>query len=297
MPRSPAVVPAATRITMCSQPGSTPGGLAPYVTSQTRIEPGEVDHVDTAGRYSGRRRGEAAVSAWSWAIMLLGFQSRRPRASPDTCLRPRVRLKPSSLPDGDASPGDLPRRSIWMIPTLACAPGRQRSRPHQYRIAVSNSFGFGGSNTSLVLRGGPCRTNPSIETGTRRRVGGFFPARRTGPVVIVTGASSSIGRRSRCQLALSGYRVGLIARRGDLIADVARRSVQPAVALPRQRPLMSAVAHAGQRSPSLSGASDPIDVMVANAGFGGAPTHLDPLNIDEVEQTRCGQRPRCDLLA
>jgi 3-oxoacyl-[acyl-carrier-protein] synthase II len=26
------------------------------------------------------------------------------------------------------------------------------ARPHQVRVAVSNSFGFGGSNTSLVLR-------------------------------------------------------------------------------------------------------------------------------------------------
>jgi 3-oxoacyl-(acyl-carrier-protein) synthase len=26
------------------------------------------------------------------------------------------------------------------------------ARPHAIRIAVSNSFGFGGSNTSLVLR-------------------------------------------------------------------------------------------------------------------------------------------------
>ena len=26
------------------------------------------------------------------------------------------------------------------------------ARPHRVRIAVSNSFGFGGSNTSLVLR-------------------------------------------------------------------------------------------------------------------------------------------------
>jgi short-subunit dehydrogenase len=107
---------------------------------------------------------------------------------------------------------------------------------------------------------------------------------KVGPVVIVTGASSGIGRALAVRLASSGYRVGLIARRGQLIENVAGEiGAAGGVA-------MAAAADVGDR-PALRAAIielekglGPIDVMVANAGF-GAPTRLDPLNIDEVEQT------------
>jgi short-subunit dehydrogenase len=100
------------------------------------------------------------------------------------------------------------------------------------------------------------------------------------PVVIVTGASSGIGRALALRLGSEGYRVGLIARRRDELQAVAS---QIAVAVP-------AVADVGDRAAlraavaEIEGRLGPADVMVANAGF-GMPTHLDPLNIADVEQT------------
>jgi len=103
-------------------------------------------------------------------------------------------------------------------------------------------------------------------------------------VAIVTGASSGIGRALALRLAPHGYRVGLIARRGDLLESVAGEitaaggNVAWAVADVGDRAaLRAAVAE-------IEGRLGPTEVMVANAGF-GAPTRLDPLNIDEVERT------------
>ena len=105
-----------------------------------------------------------------------------------------------------------------------------------------------------------------------------------GPVVVVTGASSGIGRALAFELGSSGCRVGLIARRAELIEQVAQeidRSGGIAVA---------AAGDVGDRSRLRGAVAElerrlgPVDVMVANAGF-GASTWLDPVNIDEVEQT------------
>lgn len=104
------------------------------------------------------------------------------------------------------------------------------------------------------------------------------------PVAIVTGASSGIGRALAAQLGARGYRVGLIARRRDLLdslaaeIDAAGGTAAAGVADVADRAgIRSAIAEVEKRL-------GPVDVMVANAGF-GAPTHLDPLNIDDVEQT------------
>jgi short-subunit dehydrogenase len=103
-------------------------------------------------------------------------------------------------------------------------------------------------------------------------------------VAIVTGASSGIGRALALRLGAEGYRVGLIARRREELEAVSSMIVTAGgVAL-------SAVADVGDR-PALRAAIaeienrlGPAEVMVANAGF-GAPTHLDPLNTADVEQT------------
>jgi short-subunit dehydrogenase len=103
-------------------------------------------------------------------------------------------------------------------------------------------------------------------------------------LTIVTGASSGIGRALALRLGSEGYRVGLIARRREALEAVSSEiATAGGVAVP-------AVADVGDR-PALRAAIaeietrlGPVDVMVANAGF-GAPTRLDPLNTDDVEQT------------
>lgn len=101
---------------------------------------------------------------------------------------------------------------------------------------------------------------------------------------IVTGASSGIGRALALRLGAAGYRVGLVARRGDRLHDLA---AEIAAAGGRA---VAAVADVGERTELRSAVAGieaqlgPTDVMIANAGF-GAPTHLNPFNIDEIEQT------------
>jgi short-subunit dehydrogenase len=103
-------------------------------------------------------------------------------------------------------------------------------------------------------------------------------------VAIVTGASSGIGRALAVRLASDGYRVGLIARRGELLESLAGEIAAAGGTA------VAAVADVGDRAAlreaiaEIEGRLGTVDVMVANAGF-GAPTRLDPLNIDEVELT------------
>jgi short-subunit dehydrogenase len=104
------------------------------------------------------------------------------------------------------------------------------------------------------------------------------------PVVIVTGASSGIGRALVTRLAAEGYRVGLIARRRDrLEAAAAAIEVSGGSAA-------ASVADVGDCAALRAAVREieaqlgPADVMVANAGF-AAPTRVDTLNTAEVEET------------
>src|SRR5262245_33705691 len=104
------------------------------------------------------------------------------------------------------------------------------------------------------------------------------------PVAVVTGASSGIGRALAIELASRGYRVGLVARRSDVLAEVvAEIELRGGTAAAR-------AADVGERDSLQQAVQEietrlgPVDVMVANAGF-GAPTHLDPLNVEDVERT------------
>src|SRR4051812_24900099 len=106
----------------------------------------------------------------------------------------------------------------------------------------------------------------------------------SGTVVVVTGASSGIGRATALELGTRGYRVGLIARRREpldtLAAEILRQGGEAIVAtadVGDRDALRDAVA-------AVVGELGPIDVMIANAGY-GVPTHLDPLNTTEVEET------------
>ena len=110
------------------------------------------------------------------------------------------------------------------------------------------------------------------------------PIRRVGPVAIVTGASSGIGRALALRLGADGYRVGLIARRRDEL------EARPRAIAAAGGTAAAAVADVGDRAALRAAVAEvesrlgPVDVMVANAGF-GVPTRLDPLNTADVEQT------------
>ena len=104
-----------------------------------------------------------------------------------------------------------------------------------------------------------------------------------GQVAILTGASSGIGYALAKELARSGYKMGLIARRREpleaLVAEIkqAGGTADFETADVTDRPGLLAAVH------RLAERLGPVDLLVANAGA-GAPTELDPMNVPEVEQ-------------
>jgi short-subunit dehydrogenase len=86
--------------------------------------------------------------------------------------------------------------------------------------------------------------------------------------VMITGASSGIGRGLAVELARRGAKVGLIARRADALAELVREIENAngkAIALPAD--VMDADSlHAA--ATQLRNALGPIDVLIANAGVG-----------------------------
>ena len=101
--------------------------------------------------------------------------------------------------------------------------------------------------------------------------------------VMITGASSGIGRGLALELARRGARVGLVARRADLlneiVAEVEGRGAQ-ALALPASVEDAAAMREAAEQMRRKFG---PIDVMIANAGIG---TTTDAAELDAGEVAR-----------
>ena len=88
-------------------------------------------------------------------------------------------------------------------------------------------------------------------------------------VVLLTGASSGIGEALAIALAKRGAILGLVARRADMLEDLARRCEDAggtARALPCDVTDAEALRNAGA---SLRDEFDAIDILVANAGIGG----------------------------
>jgi short-subunit dehydrogenase len=102
-------------------------------------------------------------------------------------------------------------------------------------------------------------------------------------VAVITGASSGIGWELARALATQGCKVGLVARRRDLLAGLADqiRAAGGSAAF--------AAADVADREQTVAavrevGASlGPIDLLIANAGV-GAPTVVDPLNVPLLEK-------------
>lgn len=102
-------------------------------------------------------------------------------------------------------------------------------------------------------------------------------------VAIVTGASSGIGWHIARELARQGARVGLVARRGELLATLAQEITQAGGTA------AFATADVSQRESVVAAVQvlmdqlGPADLVVANAGV-GAPTTISPINIHDFEK-------------
>src|SRR6266581_1723275 len=103
-------------------------------------------------------------------------------------------------------------------------------------------------------------------------------------VVMITGASSGIGRALAIDLGKRGARLGLLARRKDLldqiVGEVGAHGAK-SLALPAGVQDAAAVGAAAERLRSEFG---PIDVLIANAGIGGTgdPAELKARDFAEV---------------
>jgi len=100
-------------------------------------------------------------------------------------------------------------------------------------------------------------------------------------VVLITGASSGIGRGLAIELAKRGARLGLVARRNDLldeiVGDVAKQQGK-SIALAADVQDSAAMRAAADR---LRAEYGPIDMLIANAGI-GTTTHAAELDATEV---------------
>lgn len=103
------------------------------------------------------------------------------------------------------------------------------------------------------------------------------------PVTIITGASTGIGAALGVELGRRGHKVGLIARRAELLIEVAARveaaggKAAWAAADVTQRESLEAALR------ELEAKLGPCDVLVANAGS-GEPTPAHKVPIDAIER-------------
>lgn len=88
-------------------------------------------------------------------------------------------------------------------------------------------------------------------------------------VILLTGASSGIGEGIALAMASKGAKIGLLARRAEMLDDLKQRCIDAggeAISLPADVTDAEKVAAAAE---SLRKAFGPIDIMIANAGIGG----------------------------
>ncbi len=103
-------------------------------------------------------------------------------------------------------------------------------------------------------------------------------------VVFITGASSGIGEALARSMSARGARVGLFARRKELLEELARKCSEAggtALALPGDVTSHREVATAAEELRSHFGH---IDILVANAGIGGNNEETRNLNPEAVKK-------------
>jgi short-subunit dehydrogenase len=102
-------------------------------------------------------------------------------------------------------------------------------------------------------------------------------------VAVITGTSSGIGWELAKQLAARQCKVGLLARRPDLLeklaGEIRREHGTAAVAVADVADREQTVTAIRQLSDQLG----PVDLLIANAGV-GAPTLIEPMNVEHIER-------------
>lgn len=144
-----------------------------------------------------------------------------------------------------------------------------------------------GGTASRASRGRPAvaiapsgrgRRGEAVGRGVRNLARSF-----ANQVAVITGASTGIGHALARALAAEGCKVGLLARRGELLErlaeDVHRAGGTAAWAAADVGDRHQTVAAVEEIRRSLG----PVDLLIANAGV-GVPTLLEPLNVPDVEQ-------------
>jgi len=102
-------------------------------------------------------------------------------------------------------------------------------------------------------------------------------------VVMITGASSGIGRGLALELARRGAKMGLIARRAEVLAEIVKQvEAEGGRAIPLAADVQDGMAMR-EAANRLREEFGPIDVMIANAGIG---TTTDAANLEPGEVAR-----------
>lgn len=101
-------------------------------------------------------------------------------------------------------------------------------------------------------------------------------------VAVITGVSSGIGRSLALALAREGCKVGLIARRADLLDTLAMEIAKEGGTCVAATADVSDHAALVKAIHGIASQLGPVDLLIANAGV-GIPSNVDPFNVADME--------------